>query len=210
MYGLHGCIRSKAPQPYTALQAVHKKQASVPRQQYARALTPGMTRWIVSDNALIQLMVMRLLTRHGHRVTVVSDGKDALAQLRANRCDAVRMDLQIPSVSGLVVVRQWRAEERTAACRSSRSVPGRPRRSVPHAWRRAWMTSSPSRWTGASFLRCLTGSGRARRRTAGAWLPEAPARCRARPRRFDRLPMAPLSCRRPFAPVCRPRQPGAP
>ena len=66
---------------------------------------------LVEDNELIKLMVRRVLERHGHRVEVVSDGNEALAKLRSCRFDAALVDLQIPALSGLEVVRRWRAEE---------------------------------------------------------------------------------------------------
>jgi CheY-like chemotaxis protein len=66
---------------------------------------------LVEDNSIIQLMVTRVLERAGHRVVAASDGREALNSLRSRHFDVALLDMQIPSIPGLEVARQWRAEE---------------------------------------------------------------------------------------------------
>ena len=66
---------------------------------------------LVEDNSIIQLMVRRVLERAGHRVVAASDGHEALNSLRSRHFDVALLDMQIPSIPGLEVARQWRAEE---------------------------------------------------------------------------------------------------
>jgi CheY-like chemotaxis protein len=44
---------------------------------------------------------MRLLEKHGHRVTVAGNGREALQALAAEMFDVVLMDVQMPEMDGL-------------------------------------------------------------------------------------------------------------
>lgn len=69
--------------------------------------------WIlVADDQGANLMVMRrLLEKAGHRAQVVNDGEDVLAALEAQAFDAVIIDLHMPGVSGVEVLKQARFME---------------------------------------------------------------------------------------------------
>ncbi|MGD0458973.1 MAG: response regulator [Terriglobia bacterium] len=49
------------------------------------------------DNAVNQMLAARLLEKHGHRVTVTTNGRQALAALEQEDFDVVLMDVQIPA-----------------------------------------------------------------------------------------------------------------
>ncbi len=69
-------------------------------------------RILVADDQPANLMVMRrLLEKAGHRSQVVDDGEDVLTAIEAQSFDAVIIDLHMPGISGLEVVKQTRFME---------------------------------------------------------------------------------------------------
>jgi CheY-like chemotaxis protein/HPt (histidine-containing phosphotransfer) domain-containing protein len=67
---------------------------------------------LVEDNVVNQRVASGLLTRRGHKVTVVSDGREALAVLDRNAFDVVLMDLQMPVMGGIDATAAIRERER--------------------------------------------------------------------------------------------------
>ncbi|HEX5663653.1 MAG TPA: ATP-binding protein, partial [Xanthomonadaceae bacterium] len=66
-------------------------------------------RILVADDQSANLMVMRkLLEKAGHRPQIVNDGEDVLNAIEAQQFDAVIIDLHMPGVSGLDVIKQAR------------------------------------------------------------------------------------------------------
>jgi signal transduction histidine kinase/DNA-binding response OmpR family regulator len=70
---------------------------------------------LADDNRVNQRVGRELLTRRGHFVTVVPNGRVALEELERNKYDIVLMDLQMPEMGGL---------EATAAIRAQEAVTG--------------------------------------------------------------------------------------
>ena len=80
----------------------------------ARAETtpPGALRILVADdNALNQNLLRRLITKLGHGVDVVSNGREAVAAVAQEPYDAVLMDVLMPEMDGLqaaeAICRRW-------------------------------------------------------------------------------------------------------
>jgi CheY-like chemotaxis protein/HPt (histidine-containing phosphotransfer) domain-containing protein len=64
---------------------------------------------VAEDNAVNQLVVEGYLLEAGHRVTLVSNGREALEQVRARPFDLLVIDMQMPEMDGLVATREIRA-----------------------------------------------------------------------------------------------------
>ncbi|HLT78920.1 MAG TPA: response regulator [Ferrovibrio sp.] len=65
---------------------------------------------IVEDNELNMKLFHDLLDAHGYRTLQTKDGMEALAMVRQHRPDLILMDIQLPEVSGLEVIK-WIKED---------------------------------------------------------------------------------------------------
>lgn len=70
--------------------------------------SPPLTVLIAEDNPVNQKVTRRILEYAGHTVTVVADGEEALDKLQAEPFDLVIVDLNMPKVSGLEVIKLHR------------------------------------------------------------------------------------------------------
>ena len=68
---------------------------------------------VVEDDTTIRDVVTYQLSRAGHRVTSAADGVAALERFRAARPDLVILDLMLPRLAGLDVLRVMRGESGT-------------------------------------------------------------------------------------------------
>jgi PAS domain S-box-containing protein len=71
----------------------------------------GLRLLVAEDNAVNQLLIRRLLEKHGHIVTLVGNGRDALAALEREAFDVVLMDVQMPELDGLEATQELRRRE---------------------------------------------------------------------------------------------------
>lgn len=63
---------------------------------------------LAEDNPVNQEVAQRILEGDGHRVTLTSDGEEALDALEAERFDLVIVDMMMPRAGGLEVVKLYR------------------------------------------------------------------------------------------------------
>ncbi|WP_165915568.1 response regulator [Rhodovulum marinum] len=71
----------------------------------------GCTVLVAEDNPTNQLLVRQMLETLGARVALVEDGEAAADALAAQRFDLVLVDIEMPRLSGIDVVRRLRAAE---------------------------------------------------------------------------------------------------
>jgi two-component system, OmpR family, response regulator MtrA len=70
---------------------------------------------VADDDEDILALVKAVLERSGHEVVTVADGAEALATLHTRKPDLAVLDITMPQVDGLEVLRRLRADAETAA-----------------------------------------------------------------------------------------------
>ncbi len=83
---------------------------SAPRPVPAPARAP-LRLLVAEDNPVNQKLVVSLLKKWGHEVTLTEDGEQALQALHTDSFDLALLDLQMPVLDGIDVARQWREHE---------------------------------------------------------------------------------------------------
>jgi len=71
---------------------------------------PSLTLLVVDDEPAWVGALGAVLGKAGHRIVAAYDGEEALRRFRAERVDAVLLDLAMPGMDGSTVARQMRAE----------------------------------------------------------------------------------------------------
>jgi len=69
---------------------------------------------LAEDNVVNQVLVCRLLEKHGHSVVVANNGRKALEELEKEKFDLVLMDVSMPDMDGYEAVAAIRAKEGAA------------------------------------------------------------------------------------------------
>jgi CheY-like chemotaxis protein len=62
----------------------------------------------IEDEHFIAELYSRALTKGGYQVTLVSDGREALQIAQTNQYDIILLDLMIPNVTGIEILRALR------------------------------------------------------------------------------------------------------
>jgi two-component system, sensor histidine kinase and response regulator len=81
-------------------------------QRPPRAVDRRLNILVAEDNPTNQTLVRLLLEQHRHRVTLVSDGREAVAKADAGPFDLILMDVQMPEMDGFEATAAIRQRER--------------------------------------------------------------------------------------------------
>jgi len=65
---------------------------------------------VVEDNELNLKLFRELLQAHGHATEGLRDGREVIDHVRRNRPDLIIMDIQLPHISGLDIIRMLKAD----------------------------------------------------------------------------------------------------
>jgi PAS domain S-box-containing protein len=69
---------------------------------------------LAEDNAVNQKLACRMLEKHGHKVVIAANGRQALERLETESFDLVLMDIQMPEVDGFEAIATIRKMEEAA------------------------------------------------------------------------------------------------
>jgi CheY-like chemotaxis protein len=72
----------------------------------------GLRILVAEDNAVNQVLAVRLLEKRGHKVQIAANGKQAFECLQRQEFDAVLMDVQMPEMGGLEATAAIRENEK--------------------------------------------------------------------------------------------------
>jgi PAS domain S-box-containing protein len=75
-------------------------------------LAGGAKILLAEDNAVNQKLAMRLLEKRGHKVTLATNGRDAVAAAGNERFDLILMDVQMPVMDGFAATAAIREREK--------------------------------------------------------------------------------------------------
>lgn len=68
---------------------------------------------LTEDNPASQMLAVRLLEKHGHRVVLARNGREAIARIGREPFDLILMDVQMPELDGLEATLAIREKEKT-------------------------------------------------------------------------------------------------
>jgi two-component system, sensor histidine kinase and response regulator len=74
---------------------------------------------LAEDNPVNQKLVVHLLQRRGHQVSIANNGSEAVEIAKRETLDIVLMDVQMPEMDGFqatAAIREWERDGRTPLC----------------------------------------------------------------------------------------------
>jgi adenylate cyclase len=80
------------------------------RRATTPATTPGATILVVDDNEENRQLLVRRLSRQGHRVLTAAGGRDAMALLQGEPVDLVLLDVMMPDLDGPAVLERLKQD----------------------------------------------------------------------------------------------------
>jgi CheY-like chemotaxis protein len=83
-----------------------------PNAQQPPAATPKKI-LIVEDERFIGELYERALSKAGYQITVITDGPEGLKAAQTNQYDIILLDLMIPNLTGIEILRILRDHEQT-------------------------------------------------------------------------------------------------
>jgi DNA-binding response OmpR family regulator len=78
----------------------------------------GRTVLCIEDEHFISELYGRALTRAGYQVTIEADGEKGLLQAQTNNYDIILLDLMVPNVTGIEILRALRDPARVPPIRA--------------------------------------------------------------------------------------------
>jgi two-component system sensor histidine kinase/response regulator len=94
---------------------VHKPASTVALAAGVSGLPLSLRILLAEDNLVNQKVAMGMLGKMGHRITLATNGLEALEQWRQSDFDLILMDVQMPEMNGLQATMQIRREEAIGA-----------------------------------------------------------------------------------------------
>ncbi len=68
---------------------------------------------LIEDSRLVRTLIERDLIRSGYRVITAADGENGLRLVKEHRPDVVLLDMLLPKIGGLEVLRSLKADQST-------------------------------------------------------------------------------------------------
>jgi signal transduction histidine kinase/CheY-like chemotaxis protein len=104
-------ILSPGSQPALAIGDHTAESEVTPAAAGILALSTSLSILLAEDNLVNQRVAMTMLSKMGHRITLATNGLEALEHWRQSDFDLILMDVQMPEMTGLEATTQIRREE---------------------------------------------------------------------------------------------------